>query len=92
MTFWSYMLECFKDGKSKCYYTGQTGNLRRRVGQHIGNVRHKRTKKFTGRFDFVKLVWAERCKSREDALDLERTVKGLTYKQKRRVARRKRRA
>ncbi len=36
MAFWSYMLECFKDGESRCYYTGQTGDLWKRVSQHIG--------------------------------------------------------
>ncbi len=33
MTYWSYMLECFKDGESRCNYTGQTGNLRQPAGQ-----------------------------------------------------------
>ena len=89
MTYWSYMLECFKDGKSKGYYTGQTANRRKRVGQHINNVRRKKTKTYTGRFDFVKLVWAKKKKTRAEAVDLEREVKKLSHGEKRRLARKK---
>ena len=65
MNYWTYMLECFKRGQLKCYYTGQTNNLRRRVTQHIKNVRQKRTETFTGRFDFVSLIWSEKHQTRD---------------------------
>ena len=83
MTYRSYILECFKDGGSRCYYTGQTGDLWKRVSQHIDNVRSKTTEKYTGRLDFVTLVWAEECKTRGEALDLERAVEELPYQQER---------
>ena len=39
MTYWSYMLECFEDGESRCYYTGQTGNLRQPAGFERGGLK-----------------------------------------------------
>ncbi len=91
MAYWSYMMECFKDGESRCYYTGQTSNLWKRLGQHFDNVRYRRTETFTGRFTFVKLVWRRRCSTRDEALHIERTVKELPHREKRRLVKRKRR-
>ena len=85
MTFRTYMLECFKDGESSCYYTGESGNLYKRVGQHIDNARRKKTETFTGRFDFVKLVWARGSTTREEAVARERRIKKLTHREKRAI-------
>ena len=38
MTCWSYMLERFKDGESRCYDTGQTGKLRQPAGFERGGL------------------------------------------------------
>ena len=92
MTFWTYMLECFKDGESCCYYTGQSHNLHKCVGQHIDNARRKNTRTFTGRFDFVKLVWARQATTRQEAVDRERSIKRLSYCEKRAIIGRRRRA
>ena len=39
MTFWSYMLECIKDGESRGDYPGQTGNLREPAGFERGGLK-----------------------------------------------------
>jgi predicted GIY-YIG superfamily endonuclease len=92
MTFWTYMLECFKDGESRCYYTGQSGNLYKCVGQHIDNARRGTAETFAGRFDFVRLVWAKQSTTRAEAIDRECTIKRLSYRDQRAITGRKRRA
>ncbi len=86
MGFWTYMLECFKDGESKGYYTGQTNNLRKRTAQHKKNAKRKKKKTYTGRFDAVKLVWAKKKKTRKSAERTEAFVKKFSRKKKRRLA------
>ena len=78
MPCWVYLLTCHKNGKFTNFYTGYTHNLRSRVGTHINNVRNKNTIRYTGRFDFVRLVWKRRCITKEEALQLEQDIKPLS--------------
>jgi predicted GIY-YIG superfamily endonuclease len=83
MTYYVYILACFKAKTFSCYYTGQTDNLNRRIHEHYKAVKLHITDKFTGRFDFVKLMWYRRVPTRDDALRLESFLKSLTPPQKR---------
>ncbi len=82
MVFWVYILECFIDGEFSCYYTGQTNNLKERMQEHYEAVREHDTKKFTGRFDYVKSVWSRKVPTRADAIRLERYLKNLSPDEK----------
>ena len=67
MAFWVYILKC-ADGK---FYTGQTDDLERRMGEH----------QYGGYCDFtshrrpVELVWSEYYQTRGDAIEVEKQVK-----------------
>jgi predicted GIY-YIG superfamily endonuclease len=76
------MLACIKDGRFCNFYTGQTNNLRARVGEHIQNVMDGNTRRYTGRFDAVRLVWHEKCYTRQDALELEQEIKQMSWSEK----------
>jgi predicted GIY-YIG superfamily endonuclease len=78
MTYYVYVLACFIDGDFSCYYVGQTNDLDARMEEHYEAVRSHDTDKYTGRFDFVKLVWHRRVPTREDALRLESYLKSLS--------------
>lgn len=80
-----YILECYKKGVFRCFYTGETHNINKRLMQHIENVKNKDTKKYTGRFDFVKLVWKRKCLTIADAKRLERAIKLLDHSTKRKL-------
>ena len=77
MSYYVYILACFKKGKFSCFYTGQTNNFKRRMQQHYKYVREKQTKHFTGRFDFVKWVWYKKVNNRAEAYKLEQYIKSL---------------
>ena len=78
MAFWVYILKCYINGEFRCFYVGQTGNITERMEYHYDAVRYHNIDKYTGRFDFVKLVWKKRVQTREDALRLERYLKSLS--------------
>ena len=76
------MLACFRDGKFNCFYTGYTSDLQRRVKEHERNAANKDKKKFTGRFDSVRLVWSQPCLTLDEAKKEEKRVKALSSRQK----------
>ncbi|MFH1839641.1 MAG: GIY-YIG nuclease family protein [Nanoarchaeota archaeon] len=78
MRYAVYILACYKGKDFSCYYTGQTNYLKRRLKQHYKAVKKKDTKKFTGRFDYVKLVWYKKVMTRKGAVKEERHIKTLT--------------
>jgi predicted GIY-YIG superfamily endonuclease len=45
-------------------------------------VKRKRTDKYTGRFDYVELVWLKICEDLQESIDLEYFLKGYTHKEK----------
>ena len=82
MPYYVYVLECFIDREFRNYYVGQTQNLEVRMQQHYENVRNHVTDKYTGRFDFVKLIWHKEVPTREDSIRLERYLKSLPQNEK----------
>jgi predicted GIY-YIG superfamily endonuclease len=72
--FWVYILRC-ADG---ALYTGQTDDLERRIAQHQSGE----FAGFTSSRRPVKLVFAQVCASRVEALNFERQIKGWTHKKK----------
>jgi predicted GIY-YIG superfamily endonuclease len=82
MRHWVYMLRCYKGSEMKCHYVGRTNNILRRMNQHQKNVKEKRVDKFTGRFDYVELVWLKVCEDLEESKEIEMSVKKYTYEQK----------
>ena len=74
MTFWTYMLHC----NGGAFYVGHTDDLERRVAQHeIGA-----TPGFVRDHLPVKLVWSEAFSTREEALAMERRLKGWSRAKK----------
>jgi tRNA/rRNA methyltransferase len=75
VSFWTYILRC-ADGS---YYTGRTDNLEQRFGQHQSGV-------FPSCYTFGKrplqLVWADYFQTREEALVVERQIKGWSRRKK----------
>ena len=86
MTYHVYMLACNRGGQFSCFYTGFTNNLKRRLAEHERNAAEGRRRKFTGRFDEVKLVWWEEVPTREAAKSREKEVKKMNSSQKRKLA------
>ena len=80
------MLACYRGEQFSCFYTGFTNNLKRRLSEHERNASEGKRKKFTGRFDEVKLVWWEESDTREAAKAREKEVKKLNSAQKRKLA------
>ena len=79
-----YLLNC-RDKNKKitiyCGYTSRSPSIR--LQDHIRNVRSISNKHYTGKQEFVKLVYYETYDSREIALKREREIKklGSRYKQ-----------
>ena len=74
MTFWTDMLHC----NGGAFYVGHTDDLERRVAQHeIGA-----TPGFVRDHLPVKLVWSEAFSTREEALAMERRLKGWSRAKK----------
>jgi len=73
--FWMYMLEC----SDKSFYVGHSDNLESRIGQH-------HTGFFQNCYTFarrpVRLVFAQPFGTREEALAMERRVKGWSRAKK----------
>jgi predicted GIY-YIG superfamily endonuclease len=74
MAFWVYMLRC-RDGS---YYTGHTDNLERRIAEHdcgtIPCYTHDRRP--------LHLVFSQDFATREEALAMERRLKGWSRAKK----------
>jgi len=79
-----YLLSC-RDKNKKitlyCGYTSRSPSIR--LQDHLRNVRSTSKKHYTGRQEFVKLVYYEACDNRATALKREREIKklGSRYKQ-----------
>lgn len=75
MSFWTYILKC-ADGS---YYTGHTDDLEQRFGQHQSGV-------FATCYTFdkrpVELAWSDYFQTREEALIVERQIKGWSRAKK----------
>jgi tRNA/rRNA methyltransferase len=75
VSFWAYILKC-ADGS---YYTGHTDDLEQRFEQHQSGY-------FPTCYTFSKrplqLVWADNFQTREEALIVERQIKGWSRKKK----------
>jgi putative endonuclease len=75
MSFWIYIVHC-ADGS---YYTGDTDDLGRRLGQHkSGSI----STCYTFKRRPVTLVFSQECATREEALTAERRIKGWSRKKK----------
>lgn len=55
-------------------YTGVTNNLERRMFEHV----NKLAQGFTANYNVNKLVWYEVFDSSEEAIDIEKKIKGWT--------------
>ena len=77
--FWVYILAC----ADKSYYVGHTDDIERRLNEHLIPA-----DRATGIFSYVsqrlpyKLVFAEGCGRREEALEAERMIKGWSRAKK----------
>lgn len=72
--FFVYMLKC-SDG---AYYVGLTNNLEQRFAEH----NNKQGGYFTARRTPVQLVFSQEFASKDDALVVERQIKGWSRKKK----------
>lgn len=86
MAYYVYMLSCTKAGQPDKFYTGYTNDLKRRVSEHRRYAAEGIRKKYTGRFDSVRLVWYSSFEVRKDAMDEERRIKKINSAQKRKMA------
>jgi putative endonuclease len=69
MPYWVYMMASKKDGT---IYTGFSGALVKRVGQHKDDV----IEGFTKRYGVHRLVWFEEWSDVGDAITREKQIKG----------------
>jgi len=74
MVFYVYLLEC----SDKSYYCGYTSDLKRRVEEHNSGTGGKYTRTRTP----VKLIYHEKCESRNLALKRECEIKKFSRKKK----------
>ncbi|MGC2458424.1 MAG: GIY-YIG nuclease family protein [Gallionellaceae bacterium] len=74
MSFWVYILHCADNS----YYTGHTGNLEKRIGEHQNGLSASCT---SGRLP-VELVFSQECSTRIEALTAERQIRGWSRKKK----------
>ncbi len=82
MSYWVYILMCYKNRAFTNFYVGQTNDFKARIEEHFDNVRERNTDRYTGRFDFVKPVWKKKVNTRSEALKLEKDIKGLSHSEK----------
>ncbi len=80
MSFWLYLLRC-ADGS---YYVGHTDDLEKRLAQH----REGEIAGYTAQRRPVELVFSQDFTSREDALAMERQIKGWSRAKKEALIRR----
>jgi predicted GIY-YIG superfamily endonuclease len=74
MAFWVYMLRC-RDGS---YYTGHTDDLERRIAEHHCGT----TPCYTHDRRPLQLVFSQDLATREEALGMERRLKGWSRAKK----------
>jgi putative endonuclease len=74
MAFWTYLLHC----NGGAFYVGHSDDLERRVAEHERGARPG----FTQDHLPVRLVWSERFATREEALAMERRLKGWSRAKK----------
>jgi len=74
MAFWAYMLHC----NGGAFYVGHTDDLERRIAEHERGA----LPGFTRDHMPVRLVWNEAFGTREEALAMERRVKGWSRAKK----------
>ena len=78
MKYYVYLLYCKDKYKKITYYCGYTSKSPSiRLKEHINNVRKKKKKHFTGRQEFVRLVYYETYEDKKTATDREREIKKL---------------
>ncbi|MBR9689345.1 MAG: GIY-YIG nuclease family protein [Candidatus Altiarchaeota archaeon] len=77
MSYYVYILYCIKKGDKDKFYTGYTNDLQRRVSEHQRYARDGVRKKYTGRFDEIKLAWYEEVSSISAARKEEKRIKRL---------------
>ncbi|NIO23047.1 MAG: GIY-YIG nuclease family protein [Candidatus Aenigmarchaeota archaeon] len=82
MPYWVYLLKCYKRRRFTNFYTGQTNDISARLSEHIENVIYRDTERYTGRFDYVRLAWKQKCRTRSEARRLEKEIKQLTQNEK----------
>jgi len=75
MDFWVYILKC----RDRSYYTGHTDNLEMRVAQHKNRAF---LTCYTATRLPIELVFSQRFTTREEALAVERQIKGWSRKKK----------
>ncbi|MHC4213695.1 MAG: GIY-YIG nuclease family protein [Planctomycetota bacterium] len=69
--FWVYVLE----NSVGRFYVGSTDDLARRVDDH--NSSEKILSKYTHKNGPWKLIWAQRCTTRSEAMIRERSIKSM---------------
>jgi tRNA/rRNA methyltransferase/putative endonuclease len=74
MDFYAYLLRC-SDGS---YYVGHTDDIDHRMAQHITGE----TGGYTAKRRPVELVWSETFPTRDEALAVERQIKGWSRAKK----------
>jgi putative endonuclease len=74
MSFWTYMLHC----RGGSFYVGHTDALEHRIAQHETSA----IPGFPRDHLPVKLVWSEVFRTREEALAMERKLKGWSRAKK----------
>ena len=74
MAFWLYMLKCADDS----YYVGHTEDVEARLAQHVSGSGDS----YTTTRRPVQLVYAADFPSREEAITLEKQIKGWSRKKK----------
>ena len=79
MSFWTYLLHC----RGGAFYVGHTDALEHRIAQHEAGA----IPGFTRDHLPVKLVWLEVFPTREEALAMERKLKGWNRAKKKALIR-----
>jgi predicted GIY-YIG superfamily endonuclease len=74
MSFWAYMLRC----ADRSYYVGHTDDLAARVAQHNAGF----SGGYTARRRPVELVWQQEFRTRDEAFQAERRLKGWSRAKK----------
>lgn len=74
MAFYTYLLRC-NDGS---YYAGHTDDLERRIAEHSTGVHES----YTVRRLPITLLWSESFATRDEALAMERRIKGWSRAKK----------
>ena len=81
MTYYVYILECWKPHRPSILYTGQTNNINRRLAEHQGGK-----SRYTSRFIVIRLYHLEEYRTRKEAVKREKQIKKMSKKQKLQLA------